>query len=286
MTPSASYRVKFGETLGTTVRRILEGDPVRIGGKPLEAVASFAEDTEYADMGPQVLEAVAQVAPGVRRRRLVNRVRDWVRSRYGLREIILPEKYHIAAEHDVVVTYSSCLALVYFTADERRLELSDILRDRQRATLYKMLLAHPGVGLVATRVGTGVHLESRAGRARIQDGTLTVESGTNPLEVYGTEPYIVRAVKDLVMQTNAGDLVLFGAYDGYDIISFDDQVGAHGSAGGDQIYPFLITPRELGVSDAKIEDARDIHETVLLRYVNQPRVVTTPPTSPPIPTHA
>jgi hypothetical protein len=28
--------------------------------------------------------------------------------------------------------------------------------------------------------------------------------------------------------------VLFGAYDGYDIVSFDDQVGEHGSAGGDE----------------------------------------------------
>jgi len=25
-------------------------------------------------------------------------------------------------------------------------------------------------------------------------------------------------------------------------VSFDDQVGAHGSAGGDQVWPFLIAP--------------------------------------------
>ena len=49
MTPSASYRVKFGETLGKTVQRILEGSAILVGGKPLEAVASFAEDSEYAD---------------------------------------------------------------------------------------------------------------------------------------------------------------------------------------------------------------------------------------------
>jgi hypothetical protein len=269
MTPSVSYRVKFGETLGHTVRRILEGVAVHVGGKPLEAVASFAEDTEYADMGPQVVEAVAQVAPESRRRRVLQRARDWLRSRYGLREIILPEKYHIARNHDVVVTYSSCLALVYFADDERRLELPDIVRDRRRANLYSMLLAHPGVGLVATRLGGGAHLESRTGRATIVGTTLTVTAGTNPLDVYGTEPYVIRAVCDLVMQSNAGDLVLFGAYDGYDIVSFDDQVGAHGSAGGDQIAPFLITPADLGIADARIEDARDIHGEVMLRYVNQ-----------------
>ena len=287
MTPSVSYRVKFGETLGNTVQRILEGGAVLVGGKPLEAVASFAEDSEYADIGPQIVEAAAEVAPGTRRRAMLLRARDWLRSRYGLREIIMPEKYLVSRAHDVVVTYSSCLGLVYFADDERRLELADIARDRRRANLYSMLLAHPGVGLVATRAGKGVHLESRAGRATITDGDLAVISGSNPLAVYGTEPYVVRAIQDLVLQPNAGDLVLFGAYDGYDIVSFDDQVGAHGSAGGDQVYPFLITPSDLNVAEARLEDARDINTEILLRYVNQ-RVTKRPPTptaSDRIPTH-
>jgi hypothetical protein len=281
MTPSVSYRVKFGETLGHTVRRILEGNAIKVGGKPLEAHMSFAEDTEYADMGTQVVEAAAQMAPPSKRRRLLLKMRDWMRSRYGLREIILPEKYLVSRSHDVVVTYSSCLALVYFADDERRLEHSDVIRDRRRANLYAMLLGHPGVGLVATRYGKGVHLESRVGRATIVEGTVQVIAGDNPLDIYGSESYVVRAVHDLVMQPNAGDLVLFGAYDGYDIVSFDDQVGAHGSAGGDQVYPFLITPADLGIADARIEDARDVHEEILMRYVNQP---SDPPSSARTPT--
>src|SRR5687767_770373 len=287
MTPSASYRVKFGETLGTTVRRILEGNAVLAGGEALDATASFAEDSEYADIGSQILQTAAQVSPGTRRRRWLLRARDWLRSRYGLREIIMPEKYLVSRDHDVVTTYSSCLALVYFADDERRLELGDIARDRRRANLYSTLLAHPGVGLVATRMPNGVHLESRAGKASIVGGELTVLSGANPLDVYGTEPYIVRAIHDLVVQPNAGDLVLFGAYDGYDIVSFDDQVGAHGSAGGDQVYPFLITPSDLEIADARIEDARDVHTEVLMRYVNQPGkapATTRTPTAP-VPTH-
>jgi hypothetical protein len=248
---------------------------------------SFAEDTEYADMGTQVVEAAAQVAPSTtNRRRLLLKMRDWMRSRYGLREIIVPEKYLVSRSQDVVVTYSSCLALVYFADDERRLERPDVIRDRRRANLYAMLLGHPGVGLVGTRLGKGIHLESRVGRATIVDGTtLAVTAGSNPLEVYGNEPYVIRAVHDLVMQPNAGDLVLFGAYDGYDIVSFDDQVGAHGSAGGDQVYPFLITPADLGIADARIEDARDIHEEILMRYVNQASRPRTPTPTAAVSTH-
>jgi hypothetical protein len=80
---------------------------------------------------------------------------------------------------------------------------------------------------------------------------------------------MLRAIEELVRQPNAGDLVLFGAFDGYEIVSFDDQVGAHGSAGGDQVYPFLLAPRALGLADATLENARDLHRAVLLRYAQE-----------------
>src|SRR5689334_3901511 len=110
MTPSSSYRVSYGETLGTTVQRILEGDAARRGDEPLSTRESFADTSEYADMGPAVVEAVAQVAPPSQRtfRKALGRLRDWLRSKYGIRELILPEKYRVDNERDVVVTYSSC----------------------------------------------------------------------------------------------------------------------------------------------------------------------------------
>jgi hypothetical protein len=274
MTPAASYRVRFGESLGTTVRRVLDEAAQRTGEHPLALHASAASDSEYADVGPQVVEAVAQVAAGRRgrRQRLLRRARDWIRSRYGLREIIFPEKYRVDPQHDVVVTYSSCLALLYFADDARQLELGDILGDARRSVLYRALIAHPGIGLVLTRAGDAVHAEGRGGRALVRDGEARVLSGENPLERYGAEPYALRAVEHLVRQSNAGDLVLFGAYDGYDIVSFDDQVGAHGSTGGDQTYPFLIAPRELATEDAVLEDARDIHRVVMRRYAGKESV--------------
>ena len=266
MTPALSYRVQYGESLGATVQRLLNELPSH-EAPAAKSHASFAEDTEYADMGPEVVEAVAQLTPtkfGFRRSIL--RFRDWLRSRYGLREIIFPEKYRVDRTNDVVVTYSSCLALLYFAATEQRLLHEQIVRDPRWATLYEQLVAHPGIGLVATLAKDGVHLASRFGRAVLREGSVSVSAGENPLELFGTEPYVLRAVESLVRQTNAGDCVLFGAYDGYDIVSFDDQVGAHGSAGGDQVYPFLISPESLGLAAENLEDARDIHRTILARY--------------------
>ena len=262
MTPSQSYRVRFGESLGATVERMLDA----------EVLASHSDRSEYADIAPEMLEAMAVITPPAQHRtqRALRSARNWLRSRYGLREILIPEKYRVAANHDVVVTYSSCLALLYFAEDERRLELSDILGDARRKDLYVDLLAHQGIGLLATRDGDSVHVESREGKARIRNARIEILEGHSPMDAYGTETYVLRAVESLVMQPNAGDCVLFGAYDGYDIVSFDDQVGAHGSAGGDQVYPFLIAPSWLKVRSEKLEDARDIHRAVLLRYASFP----------------
>jgi hypothetical protein len=268
MTPSASYRVLYGETLGKTVERILDGDAALRGGPSLSMQASFSDRSEYADVGPQVVEVVAQISPPSQRtfRRGLGKLRDWLRSKYGLRELILPEKYRVESNHDVVVTYSSCLALLYFADDPKPLELADIARDPRRANLYLGLLNHPGVGLLGTRTGPSVHLESTIGRAIIVDGHLEVIDGRNPLENYQTGELVVRAVEHLVSQPNTGDITIFGAYDGYEIVSFDDQIGAHGAAGGNQLHPFLIGPAHLNLDKARIEDARDIHSTLMMRY--------------------
>jgi hypothetical protein len=258
--------VRYGESLGATVQRLLDEAPPTGAPRP-QSLASYAEDTEYSDMGPEVLEAVAQLTPAsFGARRAIRRFRDWLRSRYGLREIIFPEKYRVDKTNDVVVTYSSCLALVYFAASEERLTLDRIMADPRWSRLYARLVAHPGIGLVATMTGQGISLASKHGRGTLHNGKIEVSAGENPLQIFGTEPYVLRAVESLVSQPNAGDCVLFGSYDGHDIISFDDQVGAHGSAGGDQVYPFIISPRSLALAGEALEDARDIHRTVLARY--------------------
>jgi len=261
MTPARSYRVEYGESLGATVQRMLAD----------EALISHSELGEYADVGASVVETVAQATPArmVAARRVLGRVRDWVRSKYGLREIILPEKYLVDAHHDVVVTYSSCLALVYFAAETRQLTREAIVVDSRLRALYDGIVAHPGIGLVLTRSEHGVHAASEKGQALIKDAAATLLSGQNPLEHYAAETHELRAIESLVLQPNCGDIVVFGEYDGREIVSFDDQVGAHGSSGGDQVYPFLITPDGLLDPGETIEDARDIHRVVMLKYASR-----------------
>ena len=266
MTPAQSYRVRFKESLGATIERFLRVPPTP-SAEPLHSHASFSEDSEYADVGPGVVEAAAELAPphSTRRRSLLH-VRDWLRSRYGLREIIFPEKYRIDVRNDVVVTYSSCLALVYFAESADRVTLERIGADTRWHALYTSLLGHEGIGLVGCLSESGVHCASRLGSAVISDGKIVATEGANPLTSYGEDAETLCAIEALVRQKNAGDCVLFGEYDGKEIISFDDQVGAHGSAGGNQVRPFILAPESLRLEDAVLGNARDIHRAVMLRY--------------------
>ena len=259
MTPAKSYRVQFGESLGSTIQRSLAATFV--------SHASSSHDSEYSDVGPRAVDAAAQLAPpGSLLRSGLRRARDWLRSRYGLRELILPEKYRVDAKNDLVVTYSSCLALVYFAESEERVTLEQIRADERWTALYQSLIANEGIGLVATVSSRGIHCAGRGGTATIVSGAVVGETGASPLTKYGDDKVTLAAIESLVSQTNAGDIVLFGEYDQNEIISFDDQVGAHGSAGGDQVRPFILAPGHLDLSDEILENARDIHRAVMLRY--------------------
>ena len=59
-------------------------------------------------------------------------------------------------------------------------------------------------------------------------------------------PYGVLTTRSITLSLRAWpplcDLVLFGAIDEEGIACFDDQVGGHGSVGGEQSRPFLILP--------------------------------------------
>src|SRR5574338_635981 len=79
MTPSVSYRVRFGESLGTTVQRILDGDAFKTGEMPIQSLASFALSSEYADVGARVMDSMAEATRSRSVGRSLRRGRDWVR---------------------------------------------------------------------------------------------------------------------------------------------------------------------------------------------------------------
>lgn len=253
-TPSRPYRIEFGETLGDS-----------IVGAAKHGVLVMAGTGDYApaheDVMNFLLEEIEHVSTESKlpTPNLGMRIGRWVRKQYKVFPL-LPE---VVKEHSgIVVTYSSSLAHVYWSEPKEPLTLDEIRADADKRALYAFLVAHKGIGVVITRVLDGAHVENMRGRGIITpNGEFTLLDGEDPLVDYAKTNVERRAIAELASYTNAGDMVLFGAYDPErDIcICFDDQVGAHGAMGGRQFWPFIMTPPGLLPEDVKIEDPLDLH---------------------------
>lgn len=254
-TPSIPYRVAYGETLGDTI-----DDAMRHGVRTIAETGVYAPAGEAVDYLVRELKELA-TTPTSPTRRLALNLGRWLRRHYQIFPLVA-ETVRVAGDRKIVVTYSSSLAHLYWTEPEAPLSLHEIRADPDRRALYYFLAAHRGIGFVATRLQDGIHIENAAGRALLTPaGEVTVLEGEDPLPHYASTLVERRALARLVQQPNAGDLVLFGAYDPArdQCICFDDQVGAHGGLGGRQFWPFLMAPPGLVPERYPIEDPLDLH---------------------------
>jgi hypothetical protein len=265
-TPSVPYRIRYNETLGDTIKGAAE-----------RGVYTMARTGEYGPSQEAVqfligeLEEVASTSSLPARKAGLGLGR-WLRQHYGIFPLIA-EVVRPLEEHDLVVTYSSSLAHVYWTEPRRALRFEEIRDDPDRRALYYFLVAHGGIGVVLTRMLDGVHAESKVGRSLVTAlGEVEVLTGRDPLADFAPGPAARKALLHLVRLDNAGDLVLFGAYDTEkDIqICFDDQVGAHGALGGRQFWPFLLTAPGLVPERYPITDPLDLHPLFARYPLRQP----------------
>jgi hypothetical protein len=254
-TPSVPYRIRYGETLGDTIN-----DAVKEGVLVLARTGEYAPPREAVEFLVGELEGVASTSSRTARR-IGFGLGRWLRRHYQVFPLVA-EVVRPLQQHDLVVTYSSSLAHVYWTEPPEPLSFEDIRHHPERRPVYYFLVAHRGIGLVLTRMLDGVHAESDRGRALVTaDAEVEVLTGQDPLEVYAPGTVERRALLHLVRLPNAGDLVLFGAYDPIqDLqICFDDQVGAHGALGGRQFWPFFLSGPGRVPDRYPIHDPLDLH---------------------------
>jgi hypothetical protein len=265
-TQAIPYRVEYGETLGdTVVAAATEGVLVLAG------TGDYAPDPQdVMDFLVQELEAVSEtsIMPA---RRAGLRLGRWLRRHYKLFPLVA-ENVRSAAATQLVVTYSSSLAHLYWATPEHPLTLEEILDDPDRRALYYFLVSHGGIGVVITRMLDGAHVQTLRGRALVTAaGDIEVLEGADPLHHYAEHAVDRRAIAQLAQMSNSGDLILFGAYDPERdrCICFDDQVGAHGALGGVQGRPFIMAPRGLIPEDYPIDDPLDLYQ-LFRRYTEPP----------------
>jgi len=228
-TPGYPFRDRFGATLGEAISAFLrENQQATVSGGPLD----------FMRMQLGYLQEELDANPSGWRQRLFRLTKDALQRRI---RALVPETIKIDPEGGVVVTYSSSLAHLYITGSPTRLTLEEI--EENQPLLLRFLTHHRGIGFVMARSADGrVWILHRGGRSGSHCAQLPAAEALDFLRPYGRPEELWPELCQFAANASCGDLVLFGAYDGKRIACFDDQVGGHGSIGGEQLQPFLILP--------------------------------------------
>jgi hypothetical protein len=173
------------------------------------------------------------------RHRLYRRTKDHLQKKI---HALVPETLKVDQEGGVVITYSSSLAHLYITGSKAPLNWKEI--EQAQPLLLRFLQKHKGIGFVLARGETADELMifHSAGKICVTDDPRFHQHDLEFLRPYGAPYELLEELYRFGLGTRCGDLVLFGALDEEGIACFDDQVGGHGSVGGEQSRPFIILP--------------------------------------------
>ena len=160
------------------------------------------------------------------------------------------------SDSEVIVLASGNLAMIYLTQWSKRLTYEEL--NKYFPELIPGLINNEYVGFIL------VKSEEHGDLAIGKNGTYYLDSGEiegeNPLEGFGDN--IVRHLKRTSSFEHTPDILVNSFYDkeADEVCAFEELVGSHGGAGGDQSKPFILYPSSWNVSDDEIIGAENIYK--------------------------
>ena len=160
------------------------------------------------------------------------------------------------SDSEVIVLASGNLAMIYLTQWSKRLTYEEL--NSYFPELIPGLINNEYVGFILVR--SQEHGDLAIGK----NGTYYLDSdkieGENPLKGFGDN--IVRHLKRTSSFEHTPDILVNSFYDeeADEVCAFEELVGSHGGAGGDQSKPFILYPSSWNVSDDDIISAENIYK--------------------------
>ena len=259
----ATFKQRYGITLGNYVRRLLPDDlkifkttynidhfrdaviPENKQIKQVKQKMSYIRDDLFEDFS-----SLHNIKEGLENRRAAMLVES--NTLLSLREKYSNSLEYItgyesvehstkkAEDSELIVLGSGNLGLIYLTEWKQRLSYEEIVM--LFPDLIPGLVKHPGIGFIL------VNSMSNGGMVIGQNGIYYLENdevvGENPLEGFGEH-----AAKHLKRENsfdNMPDILVNSFYDkeANEVCAFEELVGSHGGLGGDQTKPFILYPSE------------------------------------------
>jgi hypothetical protein len=229
-TPGYPFQNRFGATLGDAVSAFLRENQTA-------SVSSGSLESTRLQIG--YLQDELKARQQSWRYRIYRRVKDHLQKKI---HTLVPETLKIDPEGGVVITYSSSLAHLYITGSKAPLNWQEV--ERAQPMLLRFLQKHKGIGFVLARGENDGELMifHSGGKICVTKHPRFHQHELAFLRPYGAPYELLEELHRFGLGPRCGDLVLFGALDEEGIACFDDQVGGHGSVGGEQSRPFIILP--------------------------------------------
>ena len=160
------------------------------------------------------------------------------------------------SDSEVIVLASGNLAMIYLTQWSQRLTYEEL--NSYFPELIPGIINNEYVGFILVK--SQEHGDMAIGK----NGTYFLDSGKiegeNPLEGFGDN--IVRHLKRTSSFEHTPDILVNSFYNKEtdEVCAFEELVGSHGGAGGDQSKPFILYPSSWNVSDDEIIGAENIYK--------------------------
>ena len=160
------------------------------------------------------------------------------------------------SDSEVIVLASGNLAMIYLTQWSQRLTYEEL--NKYFPDLIQGIINNEYVGFILVK--SQEHGDLAIGK----NGTYFLDSGEiegeNPLKGFGDN--IVMHLKRTSSFEHTPDILVNSFYDeeADEVCAFEELVGSHGGAGGDQSKPFILYPSSWNVSDDEIIGAENIYK--------------------------
>lgn len=163
-----------------------------------------------------------------------------------------------AIDGHIAITYSGGLAHFYFKDISWRLEHDEI--EARFPGVIDKAARTPGVAFVLTRRGYCDIITTRDNVFTVERQAHLPPGACELLAQYDDPDIIARQLHKLNSFERSGDLILFaGSAENHRQINFENQVGGHGSLGGEQSSPFILAKREWNFDTSNIFDASGLY---------------------------
>lgn len=245
--PESDYAFRVLRHVDNTIRRIANKlHPEEPGARDYEMV--ILSDHGQAETVPFSHEY---------RCRLAESLGEWLPT-YEIEET---KGKHItrkgAIDGHIMLTYSGGLAHMYFKDISWRLRHDEI--EERFPGLIEKVAGTPGIGFTLTRGESGNILTTKDEQIKFTAGCQMPRAARELLERYDHPEILAQQLEKLNSFERAGDLILFGQSTDHHQINFENQVGGHGSIGGEQLFPFILAKREWKFDTSKVISSSDLY---------------------------